>query len=494
MSLSRMPRGRLHTHHGLGTLLAVALAFAGASGGSAGAAPYADTQAPSVPQGQALVNRTRTTVSMVWRASADNVGVAGYRLFKNGRAVATVGKPGFTYRNLRCGTRYTFALEAYDAAGNASNRAYATGSISTLACKPARAKPPSGPKPSPAPAATSPAPAVANLWVDPTGGSCVRRATPGPYVDAAACASLGAAYKGAAPQDSVAVAAGSYANQELPAGDKRVTIRNAPGARPVFRGIGVKASNVTLSGLHVNMQNAKSLGMHVGGDNNTFRNGSVHGVVDEKGVLNTGRNTIFDHYDFYDVRATGSQVHNECVYSNGPHLTVRNSHFWNCATMDLFITRGTWWGQPAYGGITLVNNVFEHTYTDTPGQWHYFTVGVHADMGQLSEWRVVNNTFETPVNSSGLPGPGTTWANNLGSWDCHRGATFSHNVGKKCASSDKAAGARAYGWSDPAKHDFRLLAGSPAVNAADATFAPSTDRDRRPRDGRPDAGAYEYRP
>ena len=44
-----------------------------------------------------------------------------------------------------------------------------------------------------------------------------------------------------------------------------------------------------------------------------------------------------------------------------PGLTVRNSTFRNCATMDLMITRGFWWGQPPYGGLTLENNVFGHS-------------------------------------------------------------------------------------------------------------------------------------
>ena len=141
----------------LAALLALSLSTAGLGGAAADAAPLADTQAPSVPQGQALVKRTRTSVTMVWRASTDNVAVAGYRLFRNGRAVATVRKPGFVYRGLRCGTRYTLALEAYDAAGNASNRAYATGSISTVACAAPRTKP----KPAEAaPKAPQPAPAV----------------------------------------------------------------------------------------------------------------------------------------------------------------------------------------------------------------------------------------------------------------------------------------------------------------------------------------------
>ena len=72
-----------------------------------------------------------TTVALIWNASTDNVGVAGYRLYRNDVAVGTVTSPGYTYSGLTCGTSYTFALEAYDAAGNASNRAFATGTTST---------------------------------------------------------------------------------------------------------------------------------------------------------------------------------------------------------------------------------------------------------------------------------------------------------------------------------------------------------------------------
>ena len=40
--------------------------------------------------------------------------------------------------------------------------------------------------------------------------------------------------------------------------------------------------------------------------------------------------------------------------------------------------------------------------------------------------------------------------------------------------------------------DLRLTSGSPAIDAADPEYAPKTDRDGNPRDGAPDAGAYEY--
>ncbi|MDX6439850.1 MAG: hypothetical protein QOF45_2433, partial [Gaiellaceae bacterium] len=96
--------------------------------------PSSDTQAPSVPQGMAFGATTQTTVALAWNASTDNVGVAGYSLFRNGVSIATVATPGYTYTGLTCGTSYTFAIEAYDAAGNASDGAQATGTTSTAAC------------------------------------------------------------------------------------------------------------------------------------------------------------------------------------------------------------------------------------------------------------------------------------------------------------------------------------------------------------------------
>ena len=52
----------------------------------------------------AFSGRTKTTVSLVWKAAHDNVRVTGYRLFRNGVSVATKATPGYTYKGLKCGT------------------------------------------------------------------------------------------------------------------------------------------------------------------------------------------------------------------------------------------------------------------------------------------------------------------------------------------------------------------------------------------------------
>ena len=107
--------------------------------------PPSDTTPPSVPQAMAFTGTTQTTVSLSWAASSDNTGVSGYALYRNGVKVGTTASLTNTYSGLACGTSYTLALEAYDAAGNASDRAYATGSTSTAACAVADTQPPSTP-------------------------------------------------------------------------------------------------------------------------------------------------------------------------------------------------------------------------------------------------------------------------------------------------------------------------------------------------------------
>jgi chitodextrinase len=60
----------------------------------------------------------KSGVSLSWTGSTDNVGVAGYRLLRNGVVVKTVTGTSTTDKPRR-GT-YTYTVVAYDAAGNTS--------------------------------------------------------------------------------------------------------------------------------------------------------------------------------------------------------------------------------------------------------------------------------------------------------------------------------------------------------------------------------------
>ena len=104
-------------------------------------APSTDTQAPSTPSGLAASNITQSALTLSWNPSTDNVQVTGYDLYRDGTKVASPSSPGASQSGLACGTSYTFAVEALDAAGNRSSRATLT--TSTSACSTTTPPPPS---------------------------------------------------------------------------------------------------------------------------------------------------------------------------------------------------------------------------------------------------------------------------------------------------------------------------------------------------------------
>lgn len=93
--------------------------------------PAPDTTVPSVPTGLTATTLSSSQITLTWKASTDNVGVAGYRVFRNGTQVAIVTSTQFQNNGLAASTTYTFTAQAYDAAGN-SSAASAAASATTL--------------------------------------------------------------------------------------------------------------------------------------------------------------------------------------------------------------------------------------------------------------------------------------------------------------------------------------------------------------------------
>lgn len=80
----------------------------------------ADTAAPSTPTGLSASGITSTSVNLAWAAATDNVGVTGYKVFRNGTQVATVTGTSYAATGLTAATAYSFTVRAHDAAGNTS--------------------------------------------------------------------------------------------------------------------------------------------------------------------------------------------------------------------------------------------------------------------------------------------------------------------------------------------------------------------------------------
>src|SRR5256885_13415920 len=84
--------------------------------------PPPDTTPPSVPTGLTASAVSSSQINLSWAASSDNVGVSGYRVFRNGAQIATTSATSFTNTGLSPSTTYTYAVAAFDAAGNLSAR------------------------------------------------------------------------------------------------------------------------------------------------------------------------------------------------------------------------------------------------------------------------------------------------------------------------------------------------------------------------------------
>ncbi len=79
-----------------------------------------DTTAPSVPLNLAGSAVSPTQINLTWDESTDDVGVTGYKLYRNGNPTPVATVTGTSYNNtgLTANTTYGYRVAAHDAAGN----------------------------------------------------------------------------------------------------------------------------------------------------------------------------------------------------------------------------------------------------------------------------------------------------------------------------------------------------------------------------------------
>ena len=82
--------------------------------------PTGDVNPPTVPANVNAAAISPFSVSVTWDASTDDVGVAGYDLFRNGQLLAQVATPGYVDNTVLAATSYQYAVRARDASGNVS--------------------------------------------------------------------------------------------------------------------------------------------------------------------------------------------------------------------------------------------------------------------------------------------------------------------------------------------------------------------------------------
>lgn len=81
-----------------------------------------DQQAPTVPNNVKAIAAGSTSMTITWDAATDNVGVAGYELYRGSNKIATLPYAAYKDSGLQELTEYCYSVVAVDGSGNRSAR------------------------------------------------------------------------------------------------------------------------------------------------------------------------------------------------------------------------------------------------------------------------------------------------------------------------------------------------------------------------------------
>jgi chitodextrinase len=79
-----------------------------------------DNVPPTAPTVLTAIVISSTQINLSWGASTDNVGVTGYRIYRNGSPITTSTQTYYSDTGLAQSTKYSYTVTAFDAAGNES--------------------------------------------------------------------------------------------------------------------------------------------------------------------------------------------------------------------------------------------------------------------------------------------------------------------------------------------------------------------------------------
>jgi hypothetical protein len=245
--------------------------------------------------------------------------------------------------------------------------------------------------------------------------------------------------------------------------------------------------------------------------------------------LDVSSNVTIDGATFHDLRFDGScfqggaDCHWECMYINGgKNVTIRRSRFRDCALFDIFATiSGPDAAAIGHQNLTIENNWFDTPWDENPrGARRARSSGVTLAWCASSPlgYRNVKLRFNSFQQNTGLdidPTRGCTFENvrvtaNLLMYagTCNPRVAYSYNRWSsgyrrgRCGQTDRIGG-RSFPYANPnsgSGFDFHLRKGrSPGVDNAvpDSVIGgcpvKDVDRQRRPQNGRCDAGSDERR-
>jgi chitodextrinase len=457
-----------------------------------------DTTDPSAPSGLTVTAAGKTSLSVAWTASSDNVGVAGYGLYRNAAGVGSTAGTTYTFGGLACGTTHTLAVDAVDAAGNRSPKTSMT--TSTSACDPAEE--------------------TGTVYVSAAGSDS------NACTSSAPCKSFDRAYRVADPGDVVEVAGGTYPGQTINVDSAKTSSEDVV-FRPVAGASVSLSSPLVVYGRHLDLRDMRfRYEIQAGASDVTLRDivapgrikitsngtafpsdisiigGEIGPGVDSYPQIGSNgtatsaspTNILFDGVYFHDFTiSSGSSAHVECLQvwaADG--LTIRNSRFENCYHFDVFLQKLPGGAAPTPRNILIENNFFDCCgggfysirLSDTHGEsWQNVTVR--------------NNSANKAMNvAPGVPYSNVKFFSNIApklDGAPKAGVAVDYNVwyaGTAIGPNDQVA---PHGYRDAGNLDFHLGPGAAAADRGHPGDHPSADidGDGRPLGAAPDAGADE---
>ena len=387
-----------------------------------------DTQAPTAPSGLSVA-ASGSGLSLSWGASSDNIGVTGYNVYLNGSRVGGSTTTAYTFGNLSCGTGYTVAVSAYDAAGNVSQ--LASLAASTAACAGA--------------AATS-----CTLTIFPFN-------------------SLGAVLNAAVSGSTVCLSGGSYAgNFSVRSGASNVTLTAAPGAAsvPVICGyveVDPPTSYLTFSHLRFDGSCTTQNVLQIFGDHFTLQYSEVSGAH-----TSTSEDCVFvgyqannwrASYDLFDhnlIHDCGSAGHGHGFYMDwASNATITNNYIYGDAGFGLQFYPDT------------DNSLFANNVVDGNGESPTYRGGL-IFAGETPGLASDNDTVRDNIFSNNAGSAlGSSWGDTVGGGNLASHNCFWNNAGTIAGQtgwSDQGGNVSANPlYTDAANHNYTLQAGSPCA-------------------------------
>ncbi|MDP4182729.1 MAG: fibronectin type III domain-containing protein, partial [Bacillota bacterium] len=347
-----------------------------------------DTLSPSDITDLAASSKTETKVSLTWSPSQDNVGVAGYYIYRNGNLVGSAVKTNFLDTGLTPDKTYTYKVIAFDIVRNMSNDSNfveVTTDLDILA--------PSSPK---------------NLVISSKTSSSVNLSWTGSTDNVKV-----AEYKIFRNGEEIGRTDGiSFSDKELAAGAYRYTVKAYDDAgnisdasnELVFDNMAPKAPQLTVDSVTIT---SASLSWNIPEDNigvtqySVYRNGTLIRNLTATKYTDTGL-TPDTTYEYYVTAADGSGNISESssiktiytiVDTEKPsipvnlYLSARTGHTvsfaWTPSTDNVSVK-----GYEIYRDGALVGTATSNNYTDTgltPNTTYKYSVSAYDNAGNKSD-------------------------------------------------------------------------------------------------------------